>query len=270
MSGSGLMTGAALNARTVTIPVHPGTPFDYSYATYPPKDPADVLTFKINANAFLVDAQTTISGTPTVVPNSTDLTISGITVAGNAVTFAVAGGTIGQTYGLVLTAQLANGNVLSRTVYLPVIPQFTVGFPPQTVIAIGPAGPKGTTGRGIASVLPSSTNGQVWVVTFTDGATVQIELPAPPTFELTTEAFSSLDASDLSGISNTLLSCLPTSTAGLTDGQWWNNGGVVSQYQAGAGGGGSGGTTTQSMLLLEDSTPLVLEDGTPFLLEAGQ
>ncbi len=294
MSGSGSNIGPALNARSVTIPIHAGTPFDYNWAVYPPKDPEDVLQFRINANNFLTDAGTTFAGTPSIIPNSPDLTVSGITVVGNAVMFTVAGGVVAARYALVMTAALANGDVLSRTVFLPVIPQYTVGYPPQTVIATG------APGRGIAVITQPDDEPGSLLVTYTDGTSQLIALPGGDA-ALSVASVEALSTADQAEIINLLLSSLPTTSAGLADGAWWNDGGSIVQFEGvvtppsnagsyvvqedgvsrialedgtgfilleAAASSSNTTTTAQNALLLESGTPLLLENDTPLLLEA--
>ena len=137
MSGT---QGPALAAHTVAIPLHQPSGENTNFATFGPKDPGDVLPYKIDATAFLNDAGATFVGTPAIVPNSTDITISDIEVVGSAVTFLVAGGNANTKYGIAFDASLTNSENLSRQFWIPVAPLNATGNTPMTVVAMGAPG----------------------------------------------------------------------------------------------------------------------------------
>lgn len=107
------------------VPVPRGTPATAgALASWPAKDPNDVLDYQFDISAALVGNQGDgISSLDvSIAPNDPgDLVLNGCSTDGAAAVLWLAGGQAGATYTVTLTISTTAGRTLSRSVLLPVI-----------------------------------------------------------------------------------------------------------------------------------------------------
>ncbi|MBV9756815.1 MAG: hypothetical protein JO047_07155 [Alphaproteobacteria bacterium] len=107
------------------VPVPRGTPAAApAPASWPAKDPKDVLDYQFDISAALVgnpgDGISTLD--VTISPNNSgDLALHGCWANGAAAVLWLAGGQVGTTYTVTLTVSTTLGRTLSRSVLLPVL-----------------------------------------------------------------------------------------------------------------------------------------------------
>lgn len=84
----------------------------------PPKDPADIEDYGWVCTAWLGESETITA--QTVVADSADITVSGVTAVAGVVRWRVTGGIAGQNYRLTLRVTSSAGRRAERTVMIPV------------------------------------------------------------------------------------------------------------------------------------------------------
>lgn len=86
--------------------------------TAPPKDPADIEDYGLICTPWLGDGETV--SLQSVVADSPDIIISGVTTVDGVVRWRVSGGLHGQNYALTVHVTSSAGRRAERTVVIPV------------------------------------------------------------------------------------------------------------------------------------------------------
>jgi len=120
------------------VPVPRGTPAAApALASWPAKDPNDVLDYQFDVSAALVgNAGDGISALDVgISPNNPGgLTLNSCVADGSSAVLWLSGGQAGTTYTVTLTIGTTNGRSLSRSVLLPVLPLSNPPVPPGVLL----------------------------------------------------------------------------------------------------------------------------------------